>query len=146
LGDKNKYKFSSAHVPNFDYSFSGIKTSFLYFIQNNTQKDKNFVTENLNDICASYQDHLIKVLLKNVKSVLKNTGIKHLAIAGGVSANSQLREEIKKLEEELDIKTYIPKFVYCTDNAAMIGVTAYYKLLKKEFAGLSVTPITRMEL
>jgi len=144
LGDKNKFVFSTAHVPDFDYSFSGIKTSFLYFIQNNLQKNQNFIAENLNDICASYQDHLIRVLLKNVRAVLKSTGIKYLAVAGGVSANSQLRREIKNLETELGIRTYIPKFIYCTDNAAMIGVTAYYKLLKNDYADLSVTPVTRM--
>ena len=88
-GDATKFKFSSSHVPGYDYSFSGIKTSFLYFIQNNVQKNENFIEENLNDICASYQSHLIHVLLKNAKNVIKETGIKQLAIAGGVSANRE---------------------------------------------------------
>jgi N6-L-threonylcarbamoyladenine synthase len=145
-GDASKFKFSSSHVPGFDYSFSGIKTSFLYFIQNNLQKDVDFVTNNLKDICASYQQHLITVLLKNVKAVLKETGIRELAIAGGVSANSELRKQIKNLENELDIKTFIPKFDYCTDNAAMIGIAAYYKFLKKEFSDLNVVPQARMSL
>ena len=99
-GDNSKYKFSHSHVPGYDYSFSGIKTSFLYFIQNNIQKNPNFIEENLADICASYQSHLINVLLKNVKSLINESGIKQLAIAGGVSANSELRKQIKKLEEE----------------------------------------------
>lgn len=145
-GDPAKFKFSNSHVPGFDYSFSGIKTSFLYFIQNNLQKDADFVTKNLNDICASYQHHLITVLLKNAKLVLKETGIKHLAIAGGVSANSELRKQIKNLESELNIKTFIPKFEYCTDNAAMIGIAAYYKFLKKEFSDLNAVPQARMSL
>ncbi len=145
-GDPAKFKFSTSNVPGFDYSFSGIKTSFLYFIQNNLQKDADFVTKNLNDICASYQHHLITVLLKNAKLVLKETGIKHLAIAGGVSANSELRKQIKNLESELNIKTFIPKFEYCTDNAAMIGIAAYYKFLKKEFSQLSSVPQARMSL
>lgn len=145
-GNKNKFQFSHTKVPGFDYSFSGIKTSFLYFIQNNTQKNENFVKENLEDICASYQHHLIETLLKNVRAVLKETGIKQLAIAGGVSANSELRTQIKNLETELGIKTYIPKFEYCTDNAAMIGIAAYYKLLKNDFSDLSLTPLARMAL
>ncbi|MBA3680245.1 MAG: tRNA (adenosine(37)-N6)-threonylcarbamoyltransferase complex transferase subunit TsaD [Bacteroidetes bacterium] len=145
-GDPNKFKFSSSNVSGFDYSFSGIKTSFLYFIQNNSQKDADFVTKNLNDICASYQQHLINVLLKNAKAVLKETGIKHLAIAGGVSANSELRKQIKNLEAELNIKTFIPKFEYCTDNAAMIGIAGYYKFLKNEFSDLNSVPQARMSL
>jgi N6-L-threonylcarbamoyladenine synthase len=145
-GNKSRFKFASARVAGFDYSFSGIKTSFLYFIQEQVQKNAHFISENLNDICASYQYHLIAVLLKNVRNVLNETGISHLAIAGGVSANSALREEVRKLEAELNIKTYIPKPEYCTDNAAMIGITAYFKFLRGEFAGLSVTPLTRMSL
>jgi N6-L-threonylcarbamoyladenine synthase len=145
-GDRSKFKFSTSHVPGYNYSFSGIKTSFLYFVQNNVQKNPDFVKENLNDICASYQHHLIDVLLKNAKNLIKETGIKHLAIAGGVSANSELRKQIKALEGELNIKTFIPKFEYCTDNAAMIGITGYYKFLKGEFSGLSVIPETRMSI
>jgi len=145
-GDCNKFKFSTSHVPGYDYSFSGIKTSFLYFVQNNLQKNENFIKENLNDICASYQHHLIEVLLKNAKNLLKETGIKHLAIAGGVSANSELRKQIKNLEGELKIKTFIPKFEYCTDNAAMIGITGYYKFLMNEFSDLNCIPLTRMSL
>jgi N6-L-threonylcarbamoyladenine synthase len=145
-GDRTKFKFAHTKVPGFDYSFSGIKTSFLYFIQNNVQKDTDFVSKNLADICASYQNHLINVLLKNVRQVLKETGIEELAIAGGVSANSELREQIKKLETELGIRTYIPKFEYCMDNAAMIGAAAYYKFLKHDFSDLGITPMVRMAM
>lgn len=144
-GDKEKFKFPFSHLPGYDYSFSGIKTSFLYFIQNNIQKNKNFVEENLADICASYQHHLVTVLLKNVKQALKDTGIKELAIAGGVSANSELRKRIADLEEE-GIKTFIPPFEYCTDNAAMIGITGYFKFLKNEFSDLSIVPRARLSI
>ncbi len=144
-GNKNKFKFAESNVAGLDYSFSGIKTSFLYFIQNETLKNKNFVAENLNDICASYQSHLIKVLLKKVKLALKQTGIKQLAVAGGVSANSLLREEIKNMEKEINVKTFIPPFEYCTDNAAMIGIAGYYKFLQGQFSQVSVVPQVRME-
>ncbi|PBQ33580.1 tRNA (adenosine(37)-N6)-threonylcarbamoyltransferase complex transferase subunit TsaD [Sphingobacteriaceae bacterium] len=145
-GDATKFVFAHTKVPGHDYSFSGIKTSFLYFIQNNLQKNPDFIKENLQDICASYQHHLITVLLKNVRTVLKETGIKELAIAGGVSANSGLRREVKKLEAELGITAFIPKFEYCTDNAAMIGITAYYKFLRQDFSDLAITPLARMSL
>lgn len=143
-GDHTKFKFAKPTVQALNFSFSGIKTSFLYFIQNNVQKNEKFVEDNLKDICASYQHHLIAVLLKNVKKCLAETGIRHLAIAGGVSANSELRNGVKKLEEELSITTYIPPFEYCTDNAAMIGVTAYYKFQKGYFSSLSISPQVRM--
>ena len=145
-GDATRFKFADTRVSGFDYSFSGIKTSFLYFIQNNVQKNEHFVAENLSDICASYQAHLIKVLLKNAKLLLKETGIRQLAIAGGVSANSGLRSGVRELEQDLGIRTFIPKFEYCTDNAAMIGITAYYKFQKKEFSGLNGVPQVRMAL
>lgn len=145
-GDASRFKFADTKVPGFDYSFSGIKTSFLYFIQNHVQKNERFVEENLKDICASYQAHLIRVLLKNVRLVLKETGMTQLAIAGGVSANSGLRLGVQQLGAELGIQTFIPKFEYCTDNAAMIGITAYYKFLKKEFSGLNGVPQVRMAL
>lgn len=145
-GDPSRFKFAAAKVPDHNYSFSGIKTSFLYFIQNNLQKDPDFVQNNLNDICASYQHHLIQVLLKNARAVLKETGIRQLAIAGGVSANSELRKQVKLLEEQMAIKTFIPAFEYCTDNAAMIGITAYYKFLENDFADLGIVPMARMGL
>jgi N6-L-threonylcarbamoyladenine synthase len=145
-GNPEAFKFAQTKVPGFDYSFSGIKTSFLYFIQNNMQKDDQFVRNNLADICASYQQHLIRVLLKNAKAVLKETGIHQLAIAGGVSANSELRKQVKALDVELGIKTFIPPFEYCTDNAAMIGVAAYYKFLQNDFSDLGIIPMARMTL
>lgn len=145
-GDAERFKFASTKVPGYDYSFSGIKTSFLYFIQNNVQKDPDFVRKNLNDICASYQQHLVDVLLKNAIRVLKDTNMHQLAIAGGVSANSELRSRVRELEASYGIKTFIPKFEYCTDNAAMIGIAAYHKFRARDFSGLEITPMARMEM
>lgn len=142
-GNPQRFQFSETKAGGLDYSFSGIKTSFLYFLQNNTQKDPDFVRTNLDDICASYQAHLIKVLLKNVKKAMAEHGIQQLAIAGGVSANSELRKQVKQLETEWKIKTFIPAFEYCTDNAAMVGITAYYKWQKGEVADMSLTPLAR---
>lgn len=145
-GDAKRFQFATTKVPGLDYSFSGIKTSFLYFINRELQKDAEFVKNNLNDICASYQHHLIKVLLKNARIAIEQKQIKHFAIAGGVSANSELRELVGALGKELGISTYIPKFEYCTDNAAMIGITAVYKFQKKEFADLRLVPASNMDL
>jgi len=141
-GNPHRFKFSDSKMPAYDFSFSGIKTSFLYFIQKETEKDIDFVTKNLNDICASYQSHLVQLLLKKSKLVLEETGIKHFAISGGVSANSDLRKQVKTMENH-GIETYIPKFEYCTDNAAMIGIAGLYKLLRAEFSSLSIAPLTR---
>lgn len=146
LGDATKYKFPMPQLKNNNYSFSGVKTAFLYFIQEQTKLNSNFVEEHLNDICASYQAHLIKYLLKNLLAVSIDTGIKQIAIAGGVSANSGLRNEIELLGKKHQWQTYIPKFEYCTDNAAMIAITGYYKFLKKEFCGLETTPLARYEI
>ncbi len=146
LGDATKYQFPTPQLKNNNYSFSGVKTAFLYFIQEQTKLNANFVTENLNDICASYQAHLIKYLLKNLLAVSKETGIKQITIAGGVSANSGLRSELEALGKKHQWQTYIPKFEYCTDNAAMIAITGYYKYLKQEFCGLEATPLVRYDI
>jgi N6-L-threonylcarbamoyladenine synthase len=146
LGDASKYKFPMPQLKNNNYSFSGIKTSFLYFIQEHVKENPNFINENLNDICASYQAHLIKYLLKNLLAVSKETNIKQIAIAGGVSANSGLRTELDLLGKKHQWQTYIPKFEYCTDNAAMIAITGYYKFLQKEFCGLDATPLARYSI
>ncbi len=143
-GNPNKFKFATAKTENYNYSFSGIKTSFLYFINDNLKQNKDFITNNLEDICASYQKHLVNTLLNQVKKLIVDNGYKNIAIAGGVSANSCLRNEFKNLENEFNIKTFVPKFEYCTDNAAMIGIVAYFKYLNNNFANLNFTPITRM--
>ena len=145
-GNKTRFKFSNSKISGYNYSFSGIKTSFLYFIQNESKKNPLFIKENIEDICASYQSHLITTVLLNAKRLLLETGIKHFAIAGGVSSNSELRQQVGLLNDELDIKTYILNNEYCTDNAAMIGITGYYKYVNKQFSDLGITPLARMNL
>ena len=145
-GNKTRFKFSNSKISCYNYSFSGIKTSFLYFIQNESKKNPLFIKENIEDICASYQSHLITTVLLNAKRLLVESGIKHFAIAGGVSSNSELRQQVGLLNNELDIKTYILNNEYCTDNAAMIGITGYYKFINKQFSDLGITPLARMNL
>ena len=145
-GNKTRFKFSNSKISGYNYSFSGIKTSFLYFIQNESKKNPLFIKENIEDICASYQCHLINTVLLNAKRLLVESGIKHFAIAGGVSSNSELRQQVGLLNDELDIKTYILNNDYCTDNAAMIGITGYYKYVNKQFSDLGITPLARMNL
>jgi len=145
-GEASKYKFPTPKLPNNNYSFSGVKTAFLYFIQEQTALNPDFVKDNLPDICASYQAHLINYLLKNLLAVAKETGIKHIAIAGGVSANSGLRAKLQELGKKHQWHTYIPKFEYCTDNAAMIAMTGYFKFLEKEFCGLDAVPLARYSI
>ncbi len=146
LGNATKYKFPTPQLSSNNYSFSGIKTAFLYFIQNEVKLNEHFISENLNDICASYQAHLVNYLLKNLIAVSKQTNIKQIAIAGGVSANSFLRAQLKITGNKYNWQTYIPKFEYCTDNAAMIAITGYYKFLDNNFCDLSIIPKARYEL
>ena len=145
-GNKTRFKFSNSKISGYNYSFSGIKTSFLYFIQNESKKNTLFIKENIEDICASYQCHLINTVLLNAKRLLVESGIKHFAIAGGVSSNSELRQQVGLLNDELDIKTYILNNEYCTDNAAMVGITGYYKYVNKQFSDLGITPLARMNI
>lgn len=145
-GNQDAYKFSDTDMPGLDFSFSGIKTGFLYFIRDEKKKDENFVEKNLNDICASIQNQLVKMLLKRVSQASAKTGIKEIAIAGGVSANSGLRNKLKALAVEKGWNVYIPKFEYCTDNAAMIAMAAHYKYMNNEFTQLDVAPLPRMPI
>lgn len=142
-GNPGKYKFPEPKIDDLDFSFSGLKTSFLYFIRDEKTKNESFVQENLPDICASIQSRIVSILLKKLKKASLQTGIKEICIAGGVSANSGLRNTFEKMGREEGWNTYIPKFEYCTDNAAMIGITAYYKYLDSDFADLSVVPSAR---
>ena len=145
-GDSKKYKFPLSNMADFNYSFSGIKTAFLYFIQNEIKKNTNFIQENLADICASYQASLADILFKKLLDAAQQHNIKTLAIAGGVSANSLLRQRLLELQNENNYKIFIPSFEYCTDNAAMIAVTGYFKYMKKEFCQLNTTPNPRYSL
>jgi N6-L-threonylcarbamoyladenine synthase len=145
-GDPKRFKFSKPQIPELDFSFSGLKTGFMNFINNETARDPGFVEANKNDICASIQSTIIDILMDKLRKASKQTAIKQIAIAGGVSANSGLRNVLKQTEAELGWKVFIPKFEYCTDNAAMIAITGYYKFLKNEFADQSVVPLARYEI
>ncbi len=145
-GNPKAYKFSETVMPGLDFSFSGIKTAFLYFLRDEKASNPNFVEEHVNDICASLQQHLVNMLLTRVRQASEQTGIKNIAIAGGVSANSGLRRELKALGDKQGWNIFIPSFEYCTDNAAMIAVAAHYKYLKSDFCSLDVTPLARMPL
>ncbi len=155
-GNPKKYKFPEPKIDGLSFSFSGLKTSILYFLQNagesniyrevntvNKEMREQFIKENLNDICASVQYRIVTILLNKLKKAALQTGIKNIAIAGGVSANSGLRKAFIELGEEMKWKTFIPKFEYCTDNAGMIAITAYYKFLQNDFSPLNIKPLAR---
>ncbi len=143
-GDPDKFSFPISDIPEYNYSFSGVKTAFLYFLQRHLKEDKDFIENNLEDICASYQNTLITTLILKLEKLALELGISEIAIAGGVSANRGLREAIQNLGEKNNWNTYIPDFEYCTDNAAMIAMAAHYKFLKGEFTDQSVSPLARM--
>lgn len=144
-GNPNKFKFPEPQIDGLDFSFSGLKTAILYFIQDNKKKNEDFITENLNDICASVQQRIVSILLNKLKKAAEQTGIKNICIAGGVSANSGLRKAFEEMGAQLGWKTFIPPFEYCTDNAGMIAITAYHKYLAGEFADLSISPSARAQ-
>lgn len=144
LGNPLAYKFPVPQIKDLNFSFSGFKTAILYFIRDQQKLNSNFIEENLNDICASVQHSIVQILLNKLKKAALQYNIKEVAIAGGVSANSGLRTALQAQEKELGWKTYIPAFVYCTDNAAMIAMAGYFKYLKKDFVGQDVAPTSRM--
>lgn len=145
-GNPHAFEFPRPKVKGLDFSFSGLKTAILYFIQKQEKEDPDFVKKNLNDICASVQYRIVDYLLYKLDMAAKKYQIKEIAIAGGVSANSSLRSELESYGKRQGWNTYIPKFEFCTDNAAMIGVTAYYKYLEKDFSPLDIGPTPRYEL
>ena len=155
-GNPKRFQFPEPQIPGLNFSFSGLKTSILYFLQNagssNVFKEtftatpderKQFIEENLADICASIQERIISILINKLKKAAKETGIKNICMAGGVSANSGLRKALKETGNKMGWQTFIPSFEYCTDNAGMIAIAAYYKYLAKDFADISVTPSAR---
>lgn len=146
IGNPKAFKFPVSDMPGLSFSFSGIKTAVLYFLRDNLKENPNFITENLADICASVQYTLIKMLSQKLVKAAKEYRIKEIAIAGGVSANSGLREELNQLSAKYGWRVYVPKFEYCTDNAAMIAMAAHFKYLKGEFCGLDVVPEARMKI
>ncbi|WP_018477455.1 tRNA (adenosine(37)-N6)-threonylcarbamoyltransferase complex transferase subunit TsaD [Pontibacter roseus] len=144
-GNPEAFAFPVGNMPGYDFSFSGIKTSVLYFLKDKTKNNPNFVQENLTDICASVQHTLIKTLLKKVVQATKDLGIKEVAIAGGVSANSGLRQALQEYATRYGWNVYIPAFQYCTDNAGMIAMAAHFQYLKGDFADQYASPDPRMK-
>lgn len=142
-GNPHAFKFAEPQIPGLDFSFSGVKTSVLYFLQKQIKEDPDFVENNLNDLCASIQHTIIRILIKKLKKAVEQTGAKQVCIAGGVSANSGLRKALTEFGEQNGVRTFIPDFQYCVDNAAMIAITAYYKYPDHQFASLDTSPSAR---
>jgi N6-L-threonylcarbamoyladenine synthase len=142
-GNPKAFAFTKPKAPNLDFSFSGLKTAILYFIQKQVAENPNFIEENLVDICASIQHTIIEILMDKMKLAVKETGITQIAIGGGVSANSGIRKTLKEAESKYGWQTYIPKFEYTTDNAAMIGIVGYQKYLIENFETSAVVSKAR---
>lgn len=142
-GDPGRFSFPEPQIPGLNFSFSGLKTAILYFLQDQTAKDAGFVTSNLADICASIQGRIISILLNKYRKAARETGVTDLCIAGGVSANSGLRMAFREMGAREGWRTFIPPFEYCTDNAAMIAITGHYKYLSGDFDPLSVSASAR---
>ncbi len=145
-GNPKAFQFTKPKVGDLDFSFSGLKTGILYFIQKKVKENPDFITENLVDICASIQHTIVEILMDKLKNAVKQTGIKHIAIAGGVSANSEIRKRLLHAQKHWGWSTYIPKFEYTTDNAAMIAITGYLKFLNENYADISVTAKARLKV
>ena len=146
LGNPKAFRFTKPKVEGLNFSFSGLKTAILYFIQNETKVNPAFVAENLNDICASIQYTIIGILIDKLKLAVKTTGIKHIAIGGGVSANSGIRQALKDGEQKFGWTTYVPKFEFTTDNAAMIAIVGYLKYLEGDFSEQNITASARLKI
>lgn len=144
LGDPQRFKFAKPHVPGLDYSFSGIKTSLLYFVRDEMAKDPEFMEKNKEDICASFQKTLIDILMDKLVKAAKQTGIREITIGGGVSANSGIRERITAEGKKRGWNTYLPEFKFTTDNAAMIAIAGYYHYLAGERSTMDVAPVSRI--
>ena len=145
-GNPKAFKFTKPRVDGLNFSFSGLKTGILYFIQKKVKENPNFIEENLNDICASIQYTIVEILFEKLKKAVKQTDIKHIAIAGGVSANSEIRKVLKEAENKYGWTTYIPKFEYTTDNAGMIAITGYLKYLEGDFSEQNVAASARLKI
>jgi N6-L-threonylcarbamoyladenine synthase len=146
LGNPKAYPFTKPQVPGLNFSFSGLKTQILYFVQKQVALNPDFIAQNINDVCASIQHTIINILMDKLKMAVKETGINRVAIGGGVSANSGIRNTLKEAEARYGWKTFIPKFEYTTDNAAMIGIVGYKKYLEQQFDNAAVTSKARIEL
>ena len=146
LGNPKAYQFTKPKVDGLNFSFSGLKTAILYFVQREVKKNPEFIKENLNDICASIQYTIIGILMDKLKLAVEQTGINHIAIGGGVSANSGIRKALKDAEKKHGWTSYIPKFEYTTDNAAMIAIVGYLKYLEKDFSNFDVMASARLKI
>ncbi|HPE57484.1 MAG TPA: tRNA (adenosine(37)-N6)-threonylcarbamoyltransferase complex transferase subunit TsaD [Bacteroidales bacterium] len=142
-GDPNRFFFPKPRIPDLDFSFSGLKTSFLYFLRDELKTNDNFIQENMNDLAASMQQTIISILMEKLTKAANQTGVNQIAIAGGVSANSEMRKQLTDAGAQNGWDVFIPEFQFTTDNAAMIAIAGYFKYLKKEFASLDVTPYAR---
>ena len=145
-GDATKFKFSKPHIPDLNYSFSGLKTSFLYTLRDEKKENENFVAENMADLAASLQKTIIDILMDKFDKAVKQTGIKTVAIGGGVSANSGVRNAVAEYCERRRMKAFIPKRAFTTDNAAMIAIAGYFKYLEKDYCDISLPPFARVIL
>ena len=145
VGDANRFTFNKPRIKGLDFSFSGLKTSFLYFLRDNIRNDTNFIENNKADLAASLQKTIIEILCSNVIKAVKQTGITEIAVSGGVSANSGLRNELSRLSKENNWTVHLPKLKYTTDNAAMIGLVGHFMYLSRKFDDLDVLPTSRLE-
>lgn len=143
-GNPLAFTFAEPKIPGLDFSFSGFKTSVLYFLQELIKSNPNFIQENMNNLCAAIQHSIVEILVRKMRKAARQYGVKQIAIAGGVSANSCLRNKIIELGKSEGYDVFIPAFEYCTDNAAMIAITGYYKFLNKQFADQTIVPAARI--
>ncbi|MCR4660290.1 MAG: tRNA (adenosine(37)-N6)-threonylcarbamoyltransferase complex transferase subunit TsaD [Bacteroidales bacterium] len=142
-GNPKAFSFATPHIEGYDYSFSGLKTSFLYFLRDRLAEQPDFIERHKADLCASYQNTVVDFLVKKFEHAAKATGVRNVAIAGGVSANSCLRNRVEEMGRRHRWQVFVPKMQFCTDNAAMVGIAAYYKFLSGEVADLSLPPYAR---
>lgn len=144
LGDPDKFTFSKPNIAGYNYSFSGVKTSFLYFLRDNLKEDPAFIEKNLNSLCASFQKTLIDILLNKLIKATEGTSIKEITLSGGVSANSYLRERIVQEGQKRGWKTYLPELRFTTDNAAMIGIAGHYRYISGHISSPDIVPVSRI--
>ena len=143
-GNPQAYEFSKPQIPDYNYSFSGLKTSFLYLLRDKQKENPDFISENLNDLCASIQNTVVEILMRKLRKAAKDLNIKEVAVAGGVSANSALREAFNDHAKKFGWTVYIPPVSFTTDNAAMIAITGYFKYLKEDFCSINEVPFSRI--
>lgn len=143
-GDSKRFKFAKPNMPSFDYSFSGLKTSFLYTLRDNVKNDPDFVENNKADLCASLQKTIIDILLSKLKAAIRETGVKHVAIGGGVSANGGIRQAVADLCRDMNVTAWIPPRQFTTDNAAMVAMAGYFKYLNNDYSSLALPPFARV--